>query len=40
MVSLCRPAGDLCTAHGDCCEPLTHGCLQINGEPICAALIH
>src|SRR5262249_45906417 len=36
----CAADGDPCTVRTDCCDPLTRDCIDLDGAPVCAPLIH
>jgi hypothetical protein len=36
----CRGEGESCSAKTDCCAPLEHDCIALDGPPSCFALIH
>ncbi len=38
--SACRAEGESCSAKSDCCSPLEHDCISLDGPPSCFALIH
>ncbi|HVY46994.1 MAG TPA: hypothetical protein VHB21_14000, partial [Minicystis sp.] len=36
----CRGERESCTARSDCCGPLEHDCVALDGPPACVPLIH